>query len=170
MCEADALVAGAAAAVIKKHLPEVYAAMWAPVLAAPVVAPICIYPTPAQQGGRGRREWDVQDRLPSEADAAAFPFGHYASRKSGVAKGEGEEAQRACVAFGVSNSHSAQQLHPTPLLAWPTLGFESRAALSRPRGLASRVRVADCVRVTHHRGLTRLVTPDAVVRYVPSWN
>jgi len=105
VCEADAIVMGAAARVLKTHLPHVYDALWAPVRAAPVVAPIVIYPTPAQQQGRGRREWDVRDALPSEADAASMPLGHVASRTAGAGEGETTDAQCACVSLGVSNSH-----------------------------------------------------------------
>ena len=80
VCEVDALVMGAAARVVRAHLPETYDAMWAPVLAAPVSALTCVYPTPAQQQGRAadgllRREWDVRDALPppppEEASASA---------------------------------------------------------------------------------------------------
>ena len=102
---------GAAARVLKTHLPHVYDALWAPVRAAPVVAPIVIYPTPAQQQGRGRREWDVRDALPSEADAASMPLGHVASRTAGAGEGETTDAQCACVSLGVSNSHSASAAH-----------------------------------------------------------
>ena len=51
LCEANAVVMGAAARVISAHAPEVMETMWEPVRAAPVIAPATVYPSPAQQQG-----------------------------------------------------------------------------------------------------------------------
>ena len=117
ICEANAPIMGAAARIVRTHLPEVYDSMWAPIRAAPVSALTSVYPTPAQQQHRaaGRREWDVRDALPAKAAAAAaaaagggdaaFPTSHIASRVSGAADNAGT-AFRRLVARGVSNLHT----------------------------------------------------------------
>jgi hypothetical protein len=157
----------AAARVVKRHLPHIYDSLWAPVLATPVVAPMTIYPTPAQQQGRGRREWDVRDALPVNADDAAFPTEHAASRVSGVGVGVAADAQRACVALGVSNAHSASHVsnaHSTILDADQSLRHGRVSFHSRPRRRTPRVRVAHRVRIALRTSRTRPCAPAPVLR------
>ena len=75
----------------------------APVVAAPVAAPMAIYPSVPQQVGSGEREWDVRDRLPWPDDAA-IPTGHIASRVSG-------RAFRAPAEAGGHNNGEADWAH-----------------------------------------------------------
>ena len=131
MCELDAKVCGAAARVLRRHLPEVYEALWAPVRAAPVIAPITVYPTPAQQQPGGCvREWDVRDAvLPDEQQAAAMPLGHLASRTSGLDDDE-RPGLRAKVARGVSNFHidrvDSKRRHGVPIVYCPRISRRRR--------------------------------------------
>ena len=145
VCEANAPIMGATARILRRHLPEVYEALWAPVCAARVVAPITVYPTPPQQQGRARREWEVWrewDAGPArEGDGAggvaggvaeaALPLGHMASRTSGLPERE-KPGQRAAVALGVSNLHvdrvDSRRRHGVPIVYWPRI---SRAARQR---------------------------------------
>ena len=130
LCEANAVVMGAAARVIRKHAPEVINAMWEPVLAAPVSAPATVYPTPPQQQGRAQSEWDVRDRLPADGDAAAFPTGHLASRVGGLPE-LSREGQRELLALGVSNLHidraDSRRKRGVPIVYVPRISAAARA-------------------------------------------
>ena len=95
LCEADALVMGAAARVLKEVLPVAYDAMWAPVRAASVSALTCVYPTPAQQQGRGSREWDVRDALPAEAGGGGAAADQAAAARRAAGRGAGRAAAAA---------------------------------------------------------------------------
>ena len=129
------MVMGAAARVVAKHAPEVMEALWAPVRAAPVVAPIAVYPTPAQQQGRAQREWDVRDGLPADGDDAAFPTGHLASRVGGLPDRARDEEQTASLltlmACGVSNLHvdraDSARKFGVPIVYVPRISDAARA-------------------------------------------
>ena len=97
-------VMGAAASITKRVAPELYAGMWAPIIAAPDIAPITLYPTPAMQQGRSGDEWAERDRLPL-ADEAAIPTGHLAGRVSGIP--DNPSPWRILQAWrGISNIHT----------------------------------------------------------------
>ena len=130
LCEANAVVMGAAARVISRHAPEVLEAMWEPVRAAPVIAPVTVYPSPAQQQGRATREWDVRDGLPADGDDAAFPTGHLASRVAGLPDNP-REGQRELLALGVSNLHidraDSRRKRGVPIVYVPRISAAARA-------------------------------------------
>ena len=138
LCEANAVVMGAAARVVAKHAPEVMEALWAPVRAAPVVAPMTVYPTPTQQQGRAQREWDVRDGLPADGDDAAFPTGHLASRAGGLPDRARDLSQPeqtgillTLMACGVSNLHIDRADSPrtfgVPIVYVPRISDAARA-------------------------------------------
>ena len=129
LCEANAVVMGAAARAIKKHAPEVMTAMWEPVHAAPVIAPMTVYPTPPQQQGLSQREWDMRDGLPADGDAAALPTGHLASRVGGLPDNP-RDGQRALLALGVSNLHidraDSRRKRGVPIVYVPRISAAAR--------------------------------------------
>ena len=143
LCEANALVAGAAAQLVQTHMHDVYRAMWEPVLATPVIGPVTVYPTPEQQVAGGR-EWDVQDRLPRDGDLASLPLGHLASRTAGLPPPDGQDAGggdggvmaklRSLMAKGVSNLHidraDSRRRRGVPIVYWP---YISASAWRHPK-------------------------------------
>ena len=129
MSAAVGRVMAAAAHVVKTYSRRVYDAWWAPVQAAPEVAPALIYPSPAMQRGESAEEWAVRDRLPQPGDAAACPTGHLAARVSGVPD-DVDAARRAAAWRGVSNAHTdpvdAPRKHGVPIVYVPRISARAR--------------------------------------------
>ena len=117
MTAAVARVMAAGAHAVRVATPEVYEAWWAPIEAAPIVAPALLHPSPAMQRGEcgGDDEWAVAEGLPAPADDATMPFGHLAARVGGIPD---ECCQRRLrMAWqGVSN------IHVDPVDAWRRFG------------------------------------------------
>lgn len=110
---ARAMAAGAEA--VRACAPEVYDAWWAPIEAAPVVAPAFIYPSPAMQRGEVAEEWAAPDCLPAAGDVATCPTQHLASRVSGIPD-DADASQIRRAWCGVSNAHY------DPIDAWRKFG------------------------------------------------
>ena len=132
MAAAVARVMAAGAHAVRDCAPHVYEAWWEPILAAPVIAPALVYPSPAMQLG-SESEWGVRDQLPADTSPATIPTGHVAARVSGIPD-QPTQARLEAAWKGVSNSHSdpvdAWRRHGVPIVYVPRI---SPAARQHPR-------------------------------------
>ena len=127
VCNAAAPLMGAAAAVLRRHVPHVYRSMWEHVQQNPLVGSALIYPSPCMQDGGSQHEFEPRPK--DMPQGPSIPTQHVAVRVAGAREGASTR-ERVIAAMGVSDHHvdsmDSASRHGHPIVFVPCITPSAR--------------------------------------------